>query len=55
MSVHLEQVAGSVLTAGDSKAVLGVAQTRVGGTDSHPRQNLALEKRDIRKQNSLGS
>lgn len=32
--MHLEQVAGSVLPAGDSKAVLSVAQTRVGGTDS---------------------
>ena len=32
--MHLGQVAGSVLTAGDSKAVLGVAQTWVRGTDS---------------------
>lgn len=47
--MHLEQVAGSVLPAGDSKAVLSVAQTRVGGTDSTG-QNLALEKRDMGKQ-----
>lgn len=54
LSVHLEQVGGSVLTSGDSKAVLGVAQTPVGGTDSTG-QNLALEERDMGKQNSLGS
>lgn len=52
--MHLEQVGGSVLTVGESKAVLGVAQTWVGGTNSTG-QNLALEERDMGKQNYLGS